>query len=216
MPRNVTWSTRKIAVPVGSVFGRLTVTGECPERKHGHRVMECQCSCGVQAQVTLGHLRTGDAQSCGCLARDNTSARNTTHGKSSSKIYRLWRGIRSRCEDTGHHAYKDYGGRGITVCDRWKVFENFLADMGERPDGRSIERRNNNEGYSKDNCYWANKLEQGSNMRSNILIPIDGQNVCIAEASRRSGVKAATIRYRHRKGWPVHHLLSPTWSVKHA
>lgn len=115
---------------------------------------------------------------------------------SGTRIYRIWNGMVQRCTNSGLERYRYYGGRGITVCDRWRKFENFFADMGDPPDGFSIERRDNDGNYELSNCYWLPLEKQTQNRRGNVYVDIDGESVCVAEAARRLGVKEATIHYR--------------------
>lgn len=153
----------------GQRFGRLvavSVHTKASRQKRGvHTRWLCQCDCGKKHIVNLQCLKSGDTQSCGCLWWEAI----TTHGHAShyntTGTYNSWKSMKRRCSDTNFHQYKDYGGRGITVCERWSLFDNFLADMGPRPKGHSIERINNDEGYTPDNCKWILNREQHQNKR---------------------------------------------------
>src|SRR6266508_728705 len=151
---------------VGRKFGRLTVTGRAGNDGHGHAMWACLCECGTTITVARGALRTRETQSCGCLKRQRTRETHTTHGQSNSPEWRAWRNMRQRCKNRRHPKYRDYGGRGITVCDRWASFENFLADMGPKPSpAHSIDRIDVNGNYEPGNCRWATPKEQRLNQR---------------------------------------------------
>jgi hypothetical protein len=136
---------------------------------------------------------------------------NLTHGhrgKVSSPTYRSWRAMKARCLNPKNPAFKRYGGRSIAIHEPWLVFENFLADMGERPPGLSLERSDNSKGYSPDNCVWATRRQQGQNMRSNNLITADGITKCLAEWARDLGVDPAAIRYRLNHRWSAERAVT--------
>lgn len=124
-----------------------------------------------------------------------------THGMSYSPIYRIWRAMLNRCENPNVVAYRDYGGRGIIVCERWRTFENFYADMGERPEGRSLDRIDNDGPYSPANCRWASRSEQSRNRRDRRKITVLGETKTIAEWAETSGLRLGTIWARLDKGW---------------
>ena len=152
-------------------------------RRTGARALY-RCACGVEKEIRVSHVKSGAIRSCGCISRALAAVRcseRKTHGHASgsktSPTYRSYRSMRQRCEDATHEAYADYGGRGIAVCERWQTFENFLADMGERPAGLTLDRRNNDLGYEPGNCHWATRSQQNRNRRS-------ANEVAIARAGR--------------------------------
>ena len=147
-------------IPAGTRVGRLTVT---LTRRPGEPRVQCRCDCGNTTSVPLGEW--DKTQSCGCYRSEITTARNTRHGMAGTRIYNIWADMVGRCTRPTHARFADYGGRGITVCERWRSFENFFADMGERPAGRSLDRIDNDAGYSPDNCRWATAQEQRANRR---------------------------------------------------
>lgn len=130
------------------------------------------------------------------------------HGMSHTPTHKTWLGMLQRCNYKHGAAYKNYGGRGIKVCERWLVFENFLEDMGVRPPKMSLDRINNNLGYTKDNCRWATNAQQHANTRKNVNITHLGETLCSEEWGRRIGVAGTIIRRRLALGWPIEKVLS--------
>jgi len=130
------------------------------------------------------------------------------HGYSGTPIYQIWGSMLHRCRSPNDMHYDAYGERGITVCERWFRFENFLADMGQRPKGRSLDRIDNSKGYAPDNCRWATKMEQQRNMRRNTMVHFQGRDMWIAEAAGLTGITANCITKRLLRGWPVEKALA--------
>lgn len=191
----------------GSVFGRLTVKARLLNREAA-----CICTCGNVCVVYESHLVQGRVQSCGCLHSELISAgakkRNTTHGKFGTRIYRIWNGMVGRCHNPNNEAYSDYGARGITVCDEWRKFENFLADMGE-PEGRlTLDRKKNDLGYSKDNCRWATYTQQANNKRSSVLMTHDGRTQTVMEWAKELGFNRHILYGRKELGWSDERCLT--------
>ena len=194
----------------GEKFGRLVVVKRVENGKWGHIRYLCLCDCGKEKIVLSNHLKSGDTKSCGCLSRVGNNLR---HGHSinrkMSKIYMVWTNMKDRCANPNYHHYKDYGGRGITVCKRWMKFENFLEDIGECPPGLTLERENNNKGYYPDNCRWATKKEQAKNKRNNLYIEYNGRKRLLIEWSEETGIPYMTLWQRIFKyNWSTEKALT--------
>lgn len=148
----------------GQRFERLVVTGIDRKSAHG-TVWRCQCDCGNERVVREDHLRSGNTKSCGCLRVERSRASTTKHGVGGTPEYNAWYNMIQRCDDPTHLAYPDYGGRGITVCPEWRDVSRFVADMGRRPTGLSLDRVDNERGYEPGNCRWSTRREQATNTR---------------------------------------------------
>ena len=191
----------------GKVFGRLTVLA--PVREVGRAIKYiCRCECGNKVVVFGQALRLGKTKSCGCLHREIARTVNLRHGKSRTKIHNIWSGMIQRCEDENYSAYPAYGGRGIAVCAEWRVFENFYRDMGDPPEGLTLERKDNDLSYSKDNCHWATRRAQANNRRNSKIITFHGKTMTLAEWERALHLRSGSLWQRLNRGWTIERALT--------
>jgi hypothetical protein len=197
-------------------FGRLVAIEATDKRVSGKVMWRCICDCGVETISNVQHLREGRRVSCGCAREAGRQIKKKTPkhghyvGDRPTAIYRIWSGMLTRCFNQKMPQYHNYGGRGITVCERWRQFENFLADMGERPPGMTLDRYPDNDGnYEPGNCRWATMKEQSRNKRSNRLVTHDGKTATVAEWGERTGIDRHTIGDRIVKsGWSEERALT--------
>ena len=159
----------------------------------------CRCDCGAECTVTGNHLRQGRVQSCGCLNTEKLRAPKT-HGKSKTRTWTIWNLMRQRCTNPRNESFKNYGGRGITICQRWDEFANFLADMGEAPTGLTIDRCENDGNYEPGNCRWVTRGEQALNTRRNRIISLNGRSQPLVVWCRELGLPYWTVHARLRRG----------------
>lgn len=197
---------------LGKRFGRLLVIKESACSINGKKKYQCLCDCGKETIVFSENLISGHTRSCGCLKNDVIHAgANTKHGLCRTRIYRIWKEMRRRCNNPNRPNYPRYGGRGIKVCDEWNSdFMSFYkwAINNKYDDSLSIDRIDNNEGYGPENCRWASPQEQSNNRRSNRFLQHNGEEHTIAEWSRITGLEQSLIIGRLRLGWSVKKALS--------
>ena len=185
---------RKVIIKKGDKYNKLTAI------KFDH-MGNCQywlfkCDCGNKKVICIGNVRNGHTRSCGCLQKEiakKICENGRTHGMCKTSVYKSWTGLKDRCLNKNCKSYEDWGGRGITVCDRWLKFENFYKDMGECPKNKSIERIDNNKGYYKKNCKWATRKEQANNKRNNHLIMFKGKTKTIAQWAEELNINPGTL-----------------------
>lgn len=188
-------------------FGELFVVRE--DGKLGpHLAYLCQCSCGNQITVRGYSLRSGNTTSCGCVHKAMIGKLNFKHGMKDSREYSSWQMMNDRCHNPQSKSWDRYGGRGITICEAWKDFNQFYADMGPRPEGHTLERIDNALGYSSDNCRWATVSEQNRNTRRTRLVEINGVTKCVTDWCEHLGINKRTVINRINRGhWPIDKAL---------
>jgi hypothetical protein len=175
----------------GKTFGRLTVL-EKAGNSGGKAVWLCQCKCGTKKEIRGVHLRKGRQVSCGCYRSENTAKCKTKHGHAKSDglspTYIVWQNMINRCKPENADKYPHY--KDIDVCERWLSFENFLCDMGERPEGLTIDRIDGTKGYQKDNCRWVDMATQNRNRRDNVWIRFADKILCRTDAMKAYGMRS--------------------------
>lgn len=199
-------SIRNKEIRIGDTFGNYTVVGTYDFPKTYRKYVSVECSCGSPKRMVLKtYLRQGVSKSCGCLQRLAVS----THGLHKHPIFIRWRNMMSRCYNKSDKRYIRYGGRGITVCARWHEPKNFIEDMYPTfRHGLSLDRIDNNLGYSPENCRWITMSEQSRNKGSNIVLTHNGETLCIAEWSRKLGICYGTLWDRYKQGWTTERIVT--------
>lgn len=193
------------------IFNRLTAISLIErDYKENNHLWLFQCSCGKQHKAKIKNVRNGNTSSCGCLQSEILVKRNTVHGLSKKYplAYRSWKDLRQRCTNPNHKDFKDYGGRGIFVCEEWNSFEVFFNDMQERTKNQSIDRINVNDGYHAKNCRWADGVQQAQNKRNNNNVIVNGKLIAITQLARDCGVDRKTIAYRLKIGKTIDEAIS--------
>lgn len=198
----------------GEKFGRLTVLKYIGKSKTHQKLWLCKCECGNEKITTTAYLSSGDTKSCGCLSKERSrffySELNKTHGMTNTRLYRKWRGIIDRCYNVKTNGYKNYGGRGIKVCDEWKKdymnFYNWAYKTGYK-DGLTIDRINNDGDYEPNNCRWLTVKEQCNHKRNNHLLTYNGMTYTLKQWSEKLNISYSTIKGRSLKGWNNEEIL---------
>ena len=182
---------------VGYRRGRLTVKDGHPIRRRGEKYFVMLCDCGKEKAIAKGSLVSGRSTSCGCYFSELVSALHTTHGKSKSPIYAVWNMMKQRCNVPTNIFYAEYGGRGIKVSEEWMDFENFYRDMGDCPyKGATLERRDNNANYCKENVYWASRVEQANNKRNSVRFEFRGEQLSLRQIADKVGMNLNSLASR--------------------
>lgn len=194
----------KLIDRTGHIYGRLTVIGRAAN-KNGRPVWRCHCACGKIHDVAATSLASGNTKSCGCISVERPP--RLRHGLARngqvSKTYMVWGSMHARCSNPKDKSYERYGGRGIRVCERWQVFDNFLADMGEKIDGTSLDRIDNNGPYAPENCRWASLKTNGRNKRNNRIMRLGDELKTLSAWADESQITQQHLRSRLRDGWPL-------------
>ncbi|MFF0512443.1 hypothetical protein [Streptomyces sp. NPDC004250] len=194
--------TNKIDL-TGQTFGRLSVVKEAGRTPQGRGTWRCRCECGTEKDIVGNSLRSGTTRSCGCLRPGGR-----THGMHGTRVYRIWKGIVRRTTKPQAHNYARYGGRGITICQRWLDFESFYADMGEPPEGGSIDRIDTDGPYSPDNCRWTTDADQRRNQRRSVKLTWRGRTLVAKDWATLLGLHHNTVYKRIADGWDVERALT--------
>jgi hypothetical protein len=194
---------------LGMRFGKLQVISRAANNYRGRGMWQCLCDCGKENIVEGAALKRGHTKSCGCLVGEKLGALNRQHGLSWTPEWKIWVAMNRRCNDKGLPQYKDYGGRGISVCDRWKDFALFLKDMGAKPKGMSLDRIDVNGNYEPGNCRWACSKTQARNTRRNRYVTLGEKTQALSAWIEELGLKECTIKARiYRFGWTIEQALT--------
>lgn len=186
----------------GTRVGRLTVIAKAERTKSGKTQWLCKCDCGNEVIVSRRHLKDASTKSCGCYRREHSSQANRTHGMRKTRLYRIWTGIKDRCNNPKSKYWKRYGGRGITVCENWNnSFDAFYewATNNGYTENLTLDRKDNDLGYCPENCRWATYQEQENNRSNNVLYLIDGETLTLAQLSRKVGLTRAITAKKYKE-----------------
>lgn len=206
---------KPLKVLTGKIYGRLVVVERNYNMNKGGVWWTCQCSCGNIKSVKGSNLINGGTKSCGCYKSECSSARIkailTTHGGTGTRLHKIWECMKSRCSYSKGDAYKNYGGRGITVCDEWKNdFVKFYdwALVNGYKDDLTLDRINVNGNYEPSNCRWVTRKEQNRNTRKTIYLTFNNETKCLKDWSEFYGLPYHVLKYRYHKGWSIEKALA--------
>lgn len=201
----------------GQKFGRLTVLERAENTKANKSKWLCKCDCGNLRKVVGSNLKNGMTKSCGCLERELNIQRSTRHGLESTRICHVWRNIKARCQNPKNTSYKNYGGRGITICEEWLgenglknfaqwAYENGYDENAEK--GKcTIDRIDNNKGYYPENCRWVDLHVQANNKRNNVLITYNGRTQTLEQWCKELNLSRSMVKHRYERGWSTNDLF---------
>ena len=190
----------------GKKFGYWTVLSRAKNNQHGGSIWLCKCECGKERAVSAQGLKNGTSKSCGCHKNDY----NRIHGGKGTRIYEIWRQMIYRCEKKKHHAYPKYGGRGITVCVEWHNFVKFRewSFSNGYDNTNSIDRIDNNKGYSPDNCRWTDSVTQMNNRNICHKLKFNGEKLTISQWAKKLEIPRSTLFNRLKRGWDIKNALT--------
>ena len=203
---------RKPIIKKGDKFNRLTAIRFVEMRGDSQQYWLFKCECGNEKILFVGNVKNGNTKACKCMQKEMRAKAwksNLRHGLCNSKTYKSWVSMKQRCSNKSLREYKDYGGRGIIICEEWLKFENFYKDMGDRPNGKTLDRIDNSKGYYKENCKWSTRKEQANNTRQNHFLTCGGETKTIAQWSEELNIKYMTIWFRINKyNWSAEKALN--------
>lgn len=197
----------------GKKLGRLFVIETASSDRNGIKWL-CKCDCGNYTIALSRSLAKGTTTSCGCYGKEQRAKASKKHGHSgrsnadTTPTYKTWSSMKRRCKDKNHCNHASYYDKGIKVCERWEDFTNFLEDMGERPEGKTLDRIDGDKGYYKENCKWSTPKEQANNMNRNHFLEFNGEKLTISQWADKIGVKYVTLNTRIHRGWSVERALT--------
>lgn len=198
----------------GMKYGRLTVI-EFSEMRKGKSFWLCRCDCGNSSVIVGNNLKNGHSESCGCKRLEDKTFRKTIHGMSKTKTYSVWQHMVERCNNPKNKRYLNYGGRGIKVCDKWLKFNGFYEDMGDKPEGLTLDRKDSDGNYCKDNCRWATMKTQQNNRTNNHVITFLGKTKTLMQWAEEIGIKYKVLNDRINKhGWSIERALTTRARLK--
>jgi len=194
----------------GLKMGRLEVLSlSARDPAWGNHLWDCRCECGKVKAIGIKSILSGKTRSCGCIFAERfVDPGSEPHGKSKTQVYRTWIDMRKRCNNPKDPNYKHYGGRGISVCERWGNLSSFIEDMGEPEKGFTLDRIDVNGGYEPSNCRWATMKEQANNKRSTKMIEWSGKSQSITQWCEELGVKPSQVRYRLKRCMPLEQVFA--------
>lgn len=190
-------------IKAGDKFNKLTAVKFVETRRNSIQYWLFKCYCGKEKVICVSSVKNGTIKSCGCYKKISLFK----HGMVKTKTYYSWASMIQRCLNKNNPNYKHYGGRGINVCQHWLKFENFFEDMGEMPENKTLDRIENEKGYSKSNCKWSTRMEQLNNTRRNHFLTHKNKTQTIAQWSRELNINRHKILYRIRRGWSIKKIL---------